>query len=173
MPTIDTKRKLVAAGMFALPLALVWGTGVMFGGPTSAKGATAVPIAAAAPTSMPLDTGVPAPTETEAAAASHIAALEGQPFGSTPLFHPRKGVSAVVVVTETPGVAPVPVFTVKAILASARGNTALIDGASYRVGDELTGTGWTITRIDADTRSVTIEDPETKRTAQGFVELPH
>lgn len=50
-------------------------------------------------------------------------------------------------------------ITVQAILGSERGNTALVNGQSYRVGDEFGTVGWRVVEISVATRSVTFEDP--------------
>ena len=48
----------------------------------------------------------------------------------------------------------------------------MIDGERYRVGEKLGDTGWTIIDINADERSVTIDDREYDRTRKFFVDSP-
>lgn len=169
MLTSEGKRKLAAGGVFGLPMALVWLTSRMVGGPSSAE-ADEIPLALA--NLAPVDpVGVVAPNAAEAAAAEHVAKLANESFGPTPFHHHRQGETPVLVVGD-PEEDPAPDFSVKLIMASSTGDRALIDGKSYRVGEELADTGWIIVDIDANSRSVSIRDPETSRVRTGTVNGP-
>jgi hypothetical protein len=168
MATNETKRRLAVGGMFFLPLVLVKATAMFLGG-TGPVEVSAAPAAAAPAPVEPIITLHRAWTERERAAAQHIAQLHDEPFGATPLYYEPRGGEAVVVF-EDPEILSAPEFIVQAVLSSSAGNTALIDGRPLRVGDALGETGWQITEIDAEARSVTIWDPHTDRTATRSVQ---
>lgn len=168
MPTNETKRRLAVGGMFILPLVLVKATALFLGG-TGPVEVSAAPAAAVPAPVAPIMSTQRRWTEREQAAARHIAQLHGEPFGSTPLYYEPRG-GETVVVFEDPEVLSAPDFIVQAVLSSSAGNTALIDGRPLRVGAALGETGWQITEIDAEARSVTIWDPRTDRTATRSVQ---
>ena len=97
---------------------------------------------------------------------AHIAMLSDLPIDKTPLYY--TGSKAQVDVEQSTHV-EAPMFVVKAIMKTSSGNRALLDSGAYSVGDELEETGWLITDIDADSRSVTIEDPASAMTATRVV----
>ena len=161
----DTKRKLAAAGLFVLPVGLVLATGAILGGPNVVRG-TLTP----APATVPLTKRAPgvAPTEAQISAIMRVVAQRDEPYGPAPLYFTPREPRAFV--TETGPVNPE--FRVQAILASSRGNAALINGQAYRVGDALGETGWFVESIDAITRTVVARDGESDRTIEQSVELP-
>lgn len=175
MASTDTKRKLAALGVFAMPLLLVMGAKSYFGtgGP---KAAQATPIEEVAP-DKPKKNAVKAPTYTERqlAAARFADSVRTQPMGASPFFFESRATSTpdqpveVDPVTFEPGV---PKFTVQAILASSSGKTALIDGKACREKDKVRGTDWEVVSIDADGRSVTLRDTTRDRTITVKVETP-
>jgi hypothetical protein len=166
MLTSEGKRKLAAAGMFAMPIVLVWATGVMFGGPASVK-AEPAPVPVAPPTNpVPVSANIAPEIK---AAIDHIAASSDVPFGATPFLHGRRPDDPG---HEDPELEPLPEFTLKAVMASSTGNRALIDGRAYRVNDTIADTTWIVTAIDALSRTVTLEDPESKRAYTLEVDRP-
>lgn len=169
MLTADTKRNLAAAAVFALPIGFVLvAANMLGGGPTAAQaGPAPVPVG----TSVAGPTAGPIVTEEMKRAVEHVARLDTEPFGPTPLYYRRRGEQPVEP-SGDPSLPPPPDFVVQAILASNRGNTALINDDSYRVGDPLGETGWHVADIDAIRRSVTIEDRVNHRTRTRSVEGP-
>ena len=170
MPTIETKRRLAAGGMFILPLVLVKVTALMIGGTGPAQVAAAPDVADPAPL-QPVMLAERAWSDEQRAAARHIAELMDEPFGPTPLYYEPRGRESVPIF-EDPQSDPAPEFIVQAILSSAAGNTALIDGEAYRVGDVIGRTEWRIIAIDGAARSVTVLDPRTDRTETRSVQTP-
>lgn len=168
MLTSEAKRKLTAGGMFGLPMALVWLTARVIGGPESAEASQTGNLAVAPLSFHQVD--VAAPTPAQSAAAARVDALLHSDFGPTPFHHRRAGETPVVI--ENPEDSSVPRFSVKLIMATSSGNRAVIDGKVYQVGDKLGDTGWVIVSIDAQTRSVSIRDPRTERVRMGTVDSP-
>jgi hypothetical protein len=171
MPTIETRRRLAAAGMFILPLVLVKATAMFLGGTGPAEVAAAPAVAIPAPLATPMAGAPPARTEEQEQAAAHIARLHEEPFGSSPLYYQSRGDEGEVVF-ENPELPPPPEFILQAVLASSAGNTALIDGKALRVGDRLGDTDWQIIEIDVEGRTVTVLDPRTDRTETRAVRSP-
>jgi hypothetical protein len=170
MPTIETKRRLTAGGMFILPLVLVKATALVVGGTGPAQVAAAPDVADPAPL-QPVMLAERAWSDEQRAAVRHIAELHEKPFGPTPLYYePRDRESAPIF--EDPRFDPAPEFIVQAILSSASGDTALINGKAYHVGDVIEQTEWRIIAIDGSARSVTILDPRTDQTTTRSVQTP-
>lgn len=168
MLTSEARRKLTAGGMFGLPMALVWIASRLIGGPESAEASQAGNLALAP---LNLDEVVAAaPSADQAAAAARIEALRESDFGPTPLHHQRAG--EVPVIIKDPQDSPGPGFKVNMVMASSSGNRAVVDGKVCELGDELGDTGWIIVAIDAQTRTVSIRDPETDRVRTGKVDGP-
>ncbi len=160
MLTSDSKRKLTAMAMLAMPTGLVWVAGMLIGGPGVVKADSPTPaIAVVVPDVAPvLDE---AASQAQRAAAGHIGRLRSEPVPPTPLYHdPRRAGPDVII---DPGLASAPDFTVQAIMSSSTGSVALIDGHRLRVGDPLGTTGWNVLEINGDDRSVTIQDPVSGR----------
>ena len=63
-------------------------------------------------------------------------------------------------------------ITVQMIMSSASGNTALIDGKPYKVGQKLNESAWTISKIDGEARSVTLENSQTGQSVVVQVQVP-
>ena len=171
MATAETKRRATSAAVFLLPLLLVKGTALLLGdaGPVAASAGVVAP---PSPVTTPQEHAATAePTvdaEVAAAALKQIARLKREPFGEVPLYYePREQTHRA---EPEPTLDPPPHFTVGAIMASASGNIALIDGTACRVKQQLADTGWIITDIDPAARTVTIEDPHTGRTETRGVE---
>ncbi len=162
MLSTEGRRRLAAGGMFILPLFLVKATSVMLGG------AGPVETQAATTEDAPIGTtqviaGPKSNEEAQILAAEHITSLENQPFGVSPMYYETHGQVESTEI-EHPEEDPPPQFKIRGILSASAGNTALIDGKPYRVGDELADSGWRITEIDGVARSVTIKDSKTGRT---------
>jgi len=165
MLTSDSKRKLAAIGMFALPIAIVKIAAGVLGGPSGAQAQGTLSVA---PPPAPNATRPAVEiTRREQIALAHIARLDETAFGPTPMLHARAGGPVIGPEPRDPGV---PRFRVNAIMVSSSGNKALIDGRSLEVGDTIAG--WTIIDINGVTRAVTIQDPETGRIAAGSVQRP-
>ena len=170
MPTPETNRKLATIAVFVLPVLVVKAAGV-FLGPTPAQAVVEI-----APAVAPPPTGLDAArvsTRVSDEATAYAQTLTDQPFGLVPLYYERLEDEGAGPVLTPVGEDPPPDFAVHMILASRLGNTALIDNATYRVGDMLGDTTWRITEINAETRSVTIADTETDRTVTNTVEYEH
>jgi hypothetical protein len=172
MTTDKGRRQFISVGMFLLPLVLVQVISLVLGGigpshasagPRPAAGSLAglEPIAAERPPTPPH----------QQAAARRATALASEPFGPSPLYYTPRPPKPEPTEMD-PEVQPAPEFTVQAILAASSGNTALIGGRLHRVGDEIGESGWYITAIDAQNRSVTIEHSATDRTETRQVPRP-
>ena len=168
MLTSDAKRKLIAFGIFALPIGLVKVAATMLGGPGGAQAQTTFTVAPPPPPNATTQ-GVTL-TPREQTVVDRIARLDDTAFGPTPMLHART--TGRRVVDPSPQGQAVPEFRVKAILISSTGNRALIDGRAWKVGERLGDTGWIIIDINGDTRSVTIQEPETGRVTSSRVEGP-
>lgn len=159
MLTAETRRRLVIIGMFLVPVALVKATAVFYGSGSPA-GAEAASVSL-----TPVDPSVasdrsPTLSAAESEAADRIAELYQQPVGASPLLHDVRSPEQVDEQPVDPGS---PNLLVQAILASEQGNTALINGKMYRVGDVFDGTDWQVREINNTTRSVTIVNTTTGR----------
>ena len=58
------------------------------------------------------------------------------------------------------------------IIGSTAGNTALIDGKPYKVGQTLKDPVWIVRNIDVDARSVTIENKQSGQFLVFVVQTP-
>ena len=118
----ETKRRIVAGGLFLLPMGLVWITGTLLGGPHTVQGgpqpAVAMPPVVPSPRAE-----VEPPTAAEQAAIVHAAWLRRETFGATPFYFTPREVEAPMIDLGPEA----PDFVVQGILASSRGNTAIID----------------------------------------------
>jgi hypothetical protein len=166
MLSIEGKQRLIAAGMFALPLFLVKFTGVLFT-PSGVEATTTAIVENPALAIMPEARKL---TLIQQAAIDRVEELRGMPFGPSPLFYHQTddGDPVVPLSVEAP---TAPTFTVGAIMEAASGDVAAIEGTYYREGDMLGETGWRVIEIDAVGRSVTIES-ETGEQAVRFVANP-
>jgi hypothetical protein len=180
MSAPDTKRKLIVAALFAFPIGMVKLTSMYLlqSGPVAAQAAT---VEAAtdpvAKTAAPLKP--PVWTSKQIAAGKHIAKLRSERFADSPLFYEVHETPHTTATTsdpepsaEIPDAPPPPRFVLQMIMSSSSERTALIDGKPYRVGDDVRSSGWVITSIERDTRSVTLKDVQHDRTITISVELP-
>ena len=163
MPTTDTKRQMMNVGVFILPLLLVQAASVIVGaGSPRAIEAAAPGVDEPAAVEPSLQTA--RWSDAQLAAADYVRELRARSFGAVPLLY--ESVETVVDPgdeTAQPGLPPPPQVTLQAILASANSVTVLIDGKTHRISDEIRDSGWVIDTIDADSRSITIRDPQTDR----------
>lgn len=104
-------------------------------------------------------------------ALDHIAILKAQQFGSSPL-HRVVDNGKVIKKPSTQIVSSKLQVTVQIIMTSTAGNTALIDGKVYKVGQSLAKTSWLISKIDGEARSVTLENTNTGQTLEFVVQSP-
>ena len=169
MMTIENKRRLVIIGMFLAPVAVVKFTGWFYGigAPADASAAVEVNPVVDVPMAAAVSDVI---TDQQRGAALKIAALYKQPFGETPFYYDAREISI-----EPDGPIQIdpsaPTVIVQAILASAAGDTALISGKMYKVGDEFEKSGWFITVIDNKARAVTLKNPKTEREVTASVRI--
>ena len=105
-------------------------------------------------------------------AAGYVQATRAERFGPTPFYY-EPGAQPVEVTIEPEPVhvdPDAPRFTVQIIMASDDDTKALIDGKTYRVGDEFRD-GWIVLEINSFARTVTIADPTTDRTSTQAVKI--
>ncbi len=110
-------------------------------------------------------------TDQQQEAFAHIALLKEQQFGQSPLHRATETVIGNDN-TSPPPVLPSLQITIQMIMSSTAGNTALIDGKPYKVGDKLLKSPWIIRQIDGEARSVTLENPQTGQTEIVEVQAP-
>jgi hypothetical protein len=183
MPSPEAIRKLSAIGALVLPVAVVK-CATVFMGQTAPATAQAAPAVA---TSVVSTIAAPASsikiTAQQIAAAHHAHSLRLQPFGPTPLYFDKPQSSDATQSVETqatnpikhaPGVetAPVPKFTLGAVMSTTTGGRALINGRPYREGEPVRDTTWSVASINSNNRSVTLSDSNTDRSVVVSVELP-
>jgi hypothetical protein len=171
----DVRVKITNVAVFALPLLFVKVTAGLLGSPgpdaASASGGNTTP-----PAVTQLGTPPPTWSEAQRAAAEHVSLLQAEPFGPTPMYYkaPRQPTTRPVDVRPPQDTRPDPPPEVylQAILSAAAGNTAVIGGRYYRVGDPLGDTDWIVSEINGLTRAVTITHPPTDRTQTVFLPTP-
>lgn len=110
-------------------------------------------------------------TDQQREALAHIAIIKAQQFGPSPL-HRVIEVDSGDVNLPPPTVLPSLHITVQMIMSSSAGNTALIDGKAYKVGQKLKDSFWVIRIIDGQARSVTIENTQTGQSKVVNVQTP-
>ena len=168
MVTRKTKQSVIAAVTFSiLPLlVIIKSADTLFGsGPE---------IARASYDRMPFivsdaaDNDEVSLTDQQQQAVGHIANLQSQEFGPSPLHRVGEIVSG----DENPGKSPSLQITVQMIIGSTAGNTALIDGKPYKVGQTLKDPVWIVRNIDVDARSVTIENKQSGQSLVFVVQTP-
>ena len=169
MLTSDSRRKLTAMAMLAMPTGLVWMAGMLIGGPGVVRADPLTPaIAVMVPDVTPvLDD---AASQVQRAATEHIERLRSEPFALTPLYHDPNVAGGGV--TQDPVLATAPTFTIQAIMATSTESVALINGDWLRVGDPLGQTAWFVFDIDGDKRSVTIQHRVSGHVRTGTVKGP-
>lgn len=89
---------------------------------------------------------------------NYIAILKTQQFGSSPLH--RVVENSVIEKPSTHVKSTELQITIQIIMSSSAGNTALIDGKVYKVGQQFEEF-WIIRKIDGEDRSVTLENTTT------------
>lgn len=171
MVTRKTKQSVIAAVTFSiLPLlVIIKSAGTLFGsGPE---------IARASYDRMPFivndaaDNDEVSLTDQQQQAIGHIAYLQSQEFGSSPLHRVGESIGG----DEnplSPIMPPSLQITVQMIIGSTAGNTALIDGKPYKVGQTLKDPAWIVRKIDVDARSVTIENKQSGESLVFVVQSP-
>ena len=120
MLTTENKQRLVAGGVFALPIVLVKATTIMLGGSGPLQ-ASAAP-QPERPFSQERDpTWRTTDPAVEGAAVAHIAWLRDQAFGPTPFHYESRRKPSRTQIQVGPG------FVVQAIMVTPGGNVAVID----------------------------------------------
>ena len=171
MVTRKTKQSLIATVTFAiLPLLVIFkSAGTLFGsGPE---------IAQASYETLPFivpdvaENDELSLTDQQMQAVEHIAILQSEQFGPSPL---HRGVKTII---SDKNQFPPPTLlslqiTVQMIMSSSAGNTALIDGKPYKVGQKLKDSAWTVSEIDGEARSVTVENKQTGQSMVFVVQTP-
>jgi hypothetical protein len=156
-------------GVFLLPLILVKSGVLLIGDPPQeavASGGAMVDPGAV------IEVFTPEWSLEQVAATHRVVELREEPFGESPLLHPRK-ISDIdpIQTVENPTITP-PTVSVQMILRSRRGNVALINRKRFRVGDAIGEDGWFIEKIDAVTRSVLIVHRASEVKATLVVPMP-
>ncbi|MCH8823987.1 MAG: hypothetical protein IH984_10805 [Planctomycetes bacterium] len=165
MVTRKTKQSLIAAVTFAiLPLlVIIKSAGTLFGsGPEIARASYET-----LPFIVPDDAGNDelSLTDQQSQAVDYIAILQSKQFGPSPLHRGAKTIIGDKNPFPPPKL-PSLQITVQMIMSSSAGNTVLIDGKPYKVGQKLKDSAWIVSEIDGEARSVTVEN---KRTGQSMV----
>ncbi len=151
-----TRFNLIAAGCAVAPLVLVSAVPSLLGsGPRRSMGASGVGVEAAVPA-----TSKPTPRQFEAL--ERVRALQGFTIGASP-FRPAPPPTEAPETDPEPVAAPAaptrlapPEIVLRGVMRQADGTTrALIDGKLRAVGDQV-APGWTVERIDAPSRSITL-----------------
>ena len=168
MLTSERKRQLTVLGVFLIPVVLVKGTSTFYGGGSPASASAAINAVQQIETHAAVSNAIQW-TDAQRAAAVRVAALYDAPFESTPLYYDAVedgGGESMVPVDPS-----MPTMIVQAILTGANGATALINNTAYRVGDVFEETTWTIVEIDNDSRTVTLKNTNTGKTAEAAVQI--
>jgi len=102
-------------------------------------------------------------TPAQLAAGQHLLALRAQPFGPSPLL-----VNSTPAPVDATGETPTaetrpdqPEFALQAILNSAVGEKAVINGRLYAVGETIGLSSWRLVAADSDAREAVLIDGET------------
>ena len=179
MPSLDIKKRMWSAGIFAMPIVVVLLAGLILGesSPRGAHGSVVQPSTAVSPLS-PQNTVSWSPQQLQAA--RYVDSLKSQSYGPTPLWYEREEQAPVVVpppadpiIEPPPIVEATPEFSLRAVMSGTRGKTALINGRPYREGDTVRNTQWKVASIDCDHRSVLLSESGSDRTLKISVELLH
>lgn len=171
MVTRKTKQSMIAAVTFAvLPvLVVIKSADTLFGsGPEIARASYD-----RLPFIVPDDDGSDelSMTDQQMQAIDHIAILQSQQFGPSPLHREGETISGNENPFSTPTL-PSLQITVQMIMSSSAGNTALIDGKPYKVGQNLKDSAWIVRKIDGEARSVTMENTQTGQSMVFVVQTP-
>ena len=176
MMTPDTTR-LWSVGMFALPLVAVKLAASVLGG-AAPRNAGAAPAVAATEPASPTGPGLAKIdwTAEQRTAAAHVRELGASSFGPSPMVELRMSTPPVapepVIEPVIMPDAPLPVFTLHAVMTAPNANKALINGRLYQVGQEVDGSGWIVDHINVDARSVTLRNQESQATMVISVQAP-
>lgn len=100
---------------------------------------------------------------------NYIAILKTQQFGSSPLH--RVVENSVIEKPSTHAKSTALQITIQIIMSSSAGNTALINGKVYKVGQKFEEY-WIIHKIDGEDRSVTLENIKTGKYLVFEVQTP-
>lgn len=172
MVTRKTKQTLVAAVTFTiLPLlVIIKSAGTLFGsGPDIAQ--ASYDTLRFIVTDAAGNDGEISLTDQQKQAVDHIAILQSQQFGPSPLHRGAK-----TIIDDKNQIPPPKLpslqITVQMIMSSSTGNTALINGKPYNVGQSLQDSAWSVSEIDGDARSVTIENKQTGESLVFVVQTP-
>jgi hypothetical protein len=176
MAAPELKRKLWSATAFIVPLLAVKAASVVLvdSGPQTAEATVSNPVtvASAARRNTKL-------TDQQVAVQRHVQVLSGKPIESDPMLYqglePEKPVEPeikVPVIVETPKIEPPPTFELQLVMSGVRGDTALIDGRPYRVGDRIRDTDWKVQSIEVGYRSASLLNVNDGRTLIISVDLP-
>lgn len=165
MASPETRRRLSSLGLFVLPLVAVKLASVVMGGP-SPSGAAASPAQPAEQNATAGAAGVTMTppvqwTAAQRAAADHVRYLTSTTFGPSPMLYaatpkPPEVQEPDPVLAEQPKPAEIPAFELQAIMNSASGDKAVINGRPYLVGQSVEKAGWTVRSIDVGSRSVVL-----------------
>lgn len=180
MATAELKRKLLAIGAVVFPLIAVKAASVMLTGPGPQY------VQAETPESQPTNSAAkPVATtwsERQIAAQHRIAAIEAELSDVNPLLYvglqpdepekPPEPPPPEIPKIEPPKIEPPPDFQLHVVMSGARGDTALIDGRPYRVGDHVRDTEWKVHSIHVAGRATTLVNAQDGRTITIMVDLP-
>jgi len=171
MVTRKTKQSLIAAVTFTiLPLlVIIKSAGTLFGSGPEIVRASYETLPFIVPDAAGNDEL--SLTDQQQQAVNHIASLQSKEFGPSPLHR----VGEIIGGDEnplSPIMSPSLQITIQMIIGSTAGNTALIDGKPYKVGQTLKDPAWIIRKIDVDARSVTIENKQSGQSLVFVVQTP-
>ena len=171
MVTRKTKQSLIATVTFAiLPLLVIFkSAGTLFGSGPEIAQASYETLSFIVPDVAENDEL--SLTDQQMQAVEHIAILQSEQFGPSPL---HRGVKTII---GDKNQLPPPTLlslqiTVQMIMSSSAGNTALIDGKPYKVGQKLIDSAWIVSEIDGEARSVTVENKQTGQSMVFVVQTP-
>jgi hypothetical protein len=153
MLSSNARRRIFSFSLFFLPVVIVKVMGGLLGGDGPQNASATVEPAAPAHVST---TENPVDTRATEAANAHRRQLAAQPFSKDPFYHEEPTSEPV---AETPVEAPepgAPAIALHMIMAARSGNVAVINGKPYRLKDEIAHTGWYLTTIDPNARSITL-----------------
>lgn len=179
MPSPEATRRLMSLGLLALPIAAVKLASLMIGIP-SAK-ATASASAVATPAAGDSGNAAATPrvewTKEQRAAAEHVRQLAASGFGPAPMLYVASPEVQIAIEDPVPEIlAPTipqpPRFTLQAVMAAVTGDSAVINGRMYSVGQTIEGTDWEVQEIDVSRRKAVLFDSEYDRTVTIAVQTP-
>jgi len=144
-----TIRRIIAGGMFLLPMVLIKVTAFVSGGPAPAQ-SSAAPVAVVVDPAALITQRKPA-SEEQLAALRHIEWLGGQSYGDAPLHYDDRTAGPARPKTRASD------LVVNAILVTRGVATAIINGQLCRLNDRVGTTGWRVAQIDNATMRVTLK----------------